>query len=125
MVLKIEDEKFGESVFIESNFVDTCSHSGTSVRAVFDGSDEKFLQMVVTIIFGFVSDILDDHWPNINTKDTVIPKPDGCGNYAFFTKFGGVYIEPLGDDGMYELTIEDLSHEDCSFEVYVNDRKVG
>ena len=125
MILKIEDAKFGESVFIESNFVLTCSNSDTFIRAFFDGSNKSFLQMVATIIFEFVKDVLDSQWSNINTKDTIIPKSDDCGNYAFITKFGGVYIEPVGDDGTYELTIEDLSHEDCNFEVYVDDRKVG
>ena len=125
MILKIKDaRKPGESVFIESNFIDTCKNPGTVVRAVFDGSNEKFRKFIaVASIFRLISDHLEGN--NINTKNTVVPKTEpSSGYYVFKTKFGEVNIGPVGNDGMYDIVIQDLSHKDCNLEVYIDDQRV-
>ena len=130
MVLKIKNarkpDRYGftqESVSIESNFIETCKNPGTVVRAVFDGSNEKFLRLIaVASIFRLISDFLEGD--NINTKNTVTPKPEPSGYYVFKTKFGEVNIGPVGNDGMYDIVIQDLSHKDCNLEVYINDQRV-
>lgn len=125
MVLKIKNaRKPGESVLIESNFIDTCKNPGTVVRAVFDGSNEKFIRFIaVASIFRLISDSLEGD--NINTKNTVVPKPEPSGYYVFKTKFGEVVIGPVGNDGMYDIVIQDLSHKNCNLEVYINDQCVS
>lgn len=131
MILKIKNarkpDEHGftqESVFIESSFIETCKNPGTVVRAVFDGSNEKFLRLIaVSSILGLIRDSFDGD--NINTKNTITPKPTPSGNYVFKTKFGEVIIGPVGNDGMYDIVIQDLSHKDCNLEVYIDDRKVG
>lgn len=129
MILKIKNARkpsgsisIQESVFIESSFIETCKNPGTVVRAVFDGSNEKFLRIALSSIFGLISDHLEGD--NINTKHTINPKPEPSGYYVFKTKFGEVIIGPVGNDGMYDIVIQDLSHKDCNLEVYINDQRV-
>lgn len=133
MILKIKNARpddasgFGfiqESVSIESNFIETGKNPGTVVSATFDGSNEKFLRLIaVASIFGLIRDVLEGD--NINTKNTVYPKPEPSGYYVFKTKFGEVVIGPTGNDGMYHIVIQDLSHKDCNLEVYINDQRVN
>lgn len=132
MILKIKNARpddasgFGfiqESVSIESNFIDTGKNPGTVVRAAFDGSNEKFLRNIaVPSIFGLIRDSFEGD--NINTKNTIGPKPTPSGYYVFKTKFGEVIIGPVGNDGMYDIVIQDLGHKDCNLEVYINDQRV-
>jgi len=131
MVLKIKNarkpDEYGftqESVSIESNFIETCKNPGTVVRAVFDGSNEKFLRLIaVASILNLIRDSFEGD--NINTKNTIAPKPTPSGYYVFKTKFGEVVIGPTGNDGMYDIVIQGLDHKDCNLEVYINDQRVN
>lgn len=123
MILTIKDARNDDSILIEVNMVRTHVLSKTVVHATFNVSGKNFLKMVATVIFGYIQDSFVGD--SINPKGTHIPKPDDCGAYIFNTKFGGVDINSFGDDGTYEIYIEDLSHEDCNLEVYINDRRVG
>lgn len=124
MILKIKDTRNDDSILIEVNMVRTHVLSKTVVHATFNASNENFLKIVVYTIFGYIRDSFEGD--NINRKDTHCPKPNDCGHYSFNTKFGGVDINSIGgDDGTYEIYMEDLSHEDCNLEVYVDDRRIG
>ena len=125
MVLKIKDARTNDSILIEVNLARTHVSSKTVVHATFNASNENSLKMIVYTIFGYIRDSFEGD--NINPKDTTrLPKPNDCGAYIFNTKFGGVDINSIGgDDGTYEIYMEDLSHKDCNLEVYIDDRRVG
>lgn len=123
MILKIKDARNDDYILIEVNMARTHGLSKRVVHATFNVSGKNFLRLIATTIFGYIRDSFEGD--NINTKDTHIPKPDDCGAYLFNTKFGGVDINSFGDDGTYEIYIEDLSHEDCNLEVYIDDQRVG
>lgn len=122
MILKIKDARNDDSILIEVNTVRTRVFSKTVVHATFNVSGKNLLKGIVCTIFGYIRDSFEGD--NINTKDTYIPKPDGLGHYSFSTKFGEVDINSIGDNGTYEIYLEDLSHKDCNLEVYINDQRV-